>query len=224
MKILAIDTSSKYLCLGLYEDGRFYEYNLELGRKLSSLLVPSIKRLLDALGWEAADIDYFACGLGPGSFTAMRIGLAAVKAFSWSLGKPLVGVSSLDIIAAGIADTSRFIIPVVDAKRNMLYCSFYKITRGQMKRVSGYMLLTEEEFLKKAKSNSIITGDGLILYKEKILANIKGVLILDKDYWYPMARNLIKLALVKIRRKQFYSPFKVKPIYIYPKECQIKSK
>ena len=78
MKILGIDTTTGRLCLGLYVDGKFYEYSLEVGRKLSALLVPTIQRVIDAAGLKIADIDYFACGLGPGSFTGMRIGLATI--------------------------------------------------------------------------------------------------------------------------------------------------
>ena len=79
MKLLGIDTTTKRLCLGLYVDGKFYEYSLQVGRSLSALLVPAIQRVICAVGLKITDIDYFACGLGPGSFTGMRIGLATIK-------------------------------------------------------------------------------------------------------------------------------------------------
>ena len=223
MKILAVDTATKILSLGIYDDARIYAYNLEVGTRLSSLLAQTIKRALDVLNWEAADIDYFACGLGPGSFTGMRVGVATIKGLAWSLNKPIIGISTLDILAQGVKAGGAKIIPIVDAKRNLIYCSVYKTEGVIQKRITPYLLLTEAQFQKKMRARSIIFGDALPLYKENILRNIKNVTILDKDYWYPRGHNIIELALERIREGRFSSAFKVKPIYLYPKECQIKN-
>src|SRR3990167_8720388 len=109
MKILGIDTSTKFLSLGISEDDKIYEYNLELGRQMSDLLSPTIKKVLDALGWRINDIDYFACGLGPGSFTGMRVGIATVKGLAFSLNKPVVGISTLDILARNAATLGDYV-------------------------------------------------------------------------------------------------------------------
>jgi tRNA threonylcarbamoyl adenosine modification protein YeaZ len=222
MKILGIDTSTKFLCLGLSDDRKIYEYNLEVERALSTLLSVTIKRSLDALGWKASDIDYFACGLGPGSFTGIRVGVAAIKGLSWVTHKPVIGVSSLDIIAGNARNPDQPVVTIIDAKRNLIYCGIYKIKNGALIRTAPYMLLTETEFLKKVPRNAIITGDALNLYKEKILRYVKGAKLLEKDYWYPKAHNIIELALDKVKEKKFSDSFKIKPIYLYPKECQIK--
>lgn len=224
MKILGIDTSTKFLCLGIYNDNKIYEYNLDLGRKLSALITVTIKRVLDALGWKVKDIDYFACGLGPGSFTGMRVGIATVKGLAFSLNKPVVGVSTLDILARNAGITAAYVIPVVDARRNLIYCSIYRNKFGQAARIKPYMLLTIDEFFTKAKlkDNAVILGDAVNLYKQKILMQMKNVTVLDNDYWYPKAHNIIALALERIKAKKFDNPFDIKPIYLYPKECQIR--
>ncbi|MCX5715039.1 MAG: tRNA (adenosine(37)-N6)-threonylcarbamoyltransferase complex dimerization subunit type 1 TsaB, partial [Candidatus Omnitrophica bacterium] len=118
MKILGIDTTTKFLCLGLYDNGKYYTCDLELGRRHSTLLVPIIKRTLDSLGWDIAEVDYFACGIGPGSFTGVRIGLAAIKGFAFGLKKPVIAIPSLDIMALNCASIKgdKTIIPVIDAK------------------------------------------------------------------------------------------------------------
>lgn len=223
MKILGIDTTTKFLCLGVYDDERVYEYNLETGVKLSSLLGVTIKRVLDALGWHIGDIDYFACGLGPGSFTGMRVGLATIKGLSWSLKKPIVGISTLDILARNALGVSASIAPVIDAKRGLIYCSIYKTKNGTLKRIAPYMLLNENELLKEIPKNTVVFADAVSLYKENISKKIKGVKILDKDYWYPQGRHIIALALERIKEKKFSHAFDIEPIYLYPKECQIKS-
>ena len=223
MKILGIDTTTKFLCLGLADGNKFYDYNLDLGTRHSVLLVPTIKRVLEALNWRIDQIDYFACGVGPGSFTGIRVGLATIKGLAWSLKKPVVGISTLDIIAKTVKQTQRYIVPSIDAKRNLIYCGIYKIKGGILKRTSPYMLLTVDEFLKKIADDAVLLGDALALYKERILNKKVKVDILDTDSWYPKAHNLITLAQERIKERKINNPFDIKPIYLYPKECQIRS-
>ncbi|MDD4953944.1 MAG: tRNA (adenosine(37)-N6)-threonylcarbamoyltransferase complex dimerization subunit type 1 TsaB [Candidatus Omnitrophica bacterium] len=223
MKILAIDTSTRFLCLGLSEGKRIYEYKLELGTKHSALLIPTIKRALDALGWRMPDIDYFACGLGPGSFTGIRIGVATIKGLSWAMGKPALGVPTLDILAQNIKDVEGDIAVALDAKRGLIYCGIYRKKKDKISRLRPYMLLSCQEFFKAVKPGSIILGDAAGLYHQEMAKYIKGVNILDKDSWYPLPYNIITLAMAGIKDKKAASSATLKPIYLYPKECQIKT-
>jgi len=225
VKILGIDTTTRFLCLGIYNDTKIYEYNLDLGRRLSALITTTVKRVLDALGWQINDIDYFACGLGPGSFTGLRVGIATVKGFAFSLNKPVAGISTLDILARNAGIAGAYVIPIVDAKRNLIYCSIYRKRNGKLTRIKPYMLLTIDELLGqiKIKDNTVILGDALSLYKQKILMNRKNVTVLDKDYWYPNGRNIIDLAIERINSKKVNSAYEIKPVYLYPKECQIRN-
>ncbi|MBI4706329.1 MAG: tRNA (adenosine(37)-N6)-threonylcarbamoyltransferase complex dimerization subunit type 1 TsaB [Candidatus Omnitrophica bacterium] len=223
MKILAIDTSTKYLCIGVFCDGKVHEYNLETGRELSRLIAVTIDRVLKAVGLEPADIGYFACGLGPGSFTGMRVGVSFIKGLAWVNKKKVIGISTLDILAKGIKSANQDIVPVIDAKRNLFYSCIFSNANGRLRRKTPYLLLNQQELLKKIKPQSIILGDGVPLLGNHIFGAIRGAEILDKDYWYPKAHNIIELALEKIKNKSFNSAFDIKPIYLYPKECQIRN-
>jgi tRNA threonylcarbamoyladenosine biosynthesis protein TsaB len=222
MKILAIDTSTNFLCLGLSDGERFYECNLELGRRLSSLLIPTAEKAIRVLGWRINDINYFACGLGPGSFTGLRLGLSALKGLSWALNKPLVGIPSLDILAAQIKEEQRPLAVIIDARRGLVYCGLYRNKNGRVKRIAPYALFNEKELLGGLKDNSIVLGNAVNLYREKILNKVKSATILSQDYCYPNARNMMELALERIRDKKITGVFDIRPIYLYPKECQIK--
>ncbi len=222
MKILGIDTSTKFMCIGLYDGAKLYEYNLEVGRLLSGLLNTTIKRVLDAAGLDAEGIDYFACGLGPGSFTGMRIGISYIKGLSWALKKPVVGISTLDILAYELKEEAGPIIPIIDAKRGLIYCAIFKKERGRLTRIKPYLLLNEKELLKNIRPGSIILGDGIRLYREQILKHIPQLKFLESEFWYPKAHNIIELAIEKIGEKKIIDTFRIKPIYLYPKECQIK--
>jgi len=224
MKILAIDTSTRFLCLGAWEDGKVYEYNLEVATLLSDLLEPTVKRVLAALAWRIEDIDYFVCGLGPGSFTGLRVGVAFMKGLGWSLKKPIVGVPTLDTLAKGASLSDAYIMPVIDAKRNLIYCSLYKSKNNNLKKILPYMLLDEDSLVTKAKADTVFLGDAIGLYKDRIMARAKGARLMDKDWWYPKAHNMIELALGKIKNNKKTDAFDIEPIYLYPKECQIRVK
>ncbi|MFH1397625.1 MAG: tRNA (adenosine(37)-N6)-threonylcarbamoyltransferase complex dimerization subunit type 1 TsaB [Candidatus Omnitrophota bacterium] len=230
MKILGIDTSTRYLSLGLYDTGKFYEFKLELGIRLSAFLTTTIQRVLNSLNWRIKDLDYFVCGLGPGSFTGLRIGLATIKGLAWAARKPIVGIPTLDILAQGAIAPDVILMPLVDAKRSLIYGSCYQCQKGALKRLMPYSLLSPRDFLNKAKkiignkkfNNILIFGDGINLIKDRAYLGMKGVKILDKDYWYPRPGNILCLGLDKIKAKKLDNVFEIQPIYLYPKDCQVK--
>jgi len=222
VKILALDTTTDYLSLGLSEGEKAYEYRLQAGKKMSLLLAQTIKRAVLALGWKIQEIDYFACGLGPGSFTGVRMGLSTIKGLAWPFKKPVVGISTLDILAKGVEAEGRTVFAAIDAKRSLIYCSAYKNSAGRQKRIMPYRLLTPDEFIGTLKPDSVVTGDAIALYKEQILRKARGVKIAEKEYWYPRSKPMIALAKEKIREKIYGSAFEALPVYLYPKECQIR--
>jgi tRNA threonylcarbamoyladenosine biosynthesis protein TsaB len=231
MKILALDTSSRFLCIGLVNGKNFYEYRIDAGVALSRVLAPVIERVLAAAGIGVADIEYYAVGLGPGSFTALRIGHAAVKALAWSNRKAVIGIPTLEILAAHPLIPDGLVVPVVDAKRALVYCGWYVKTPGGTRKVYPDQLLPLDGFisrLKKIKSarkekRIIMTGDGLTLYADRIKAVFPGIMFIEKDFWYPQPQTLISLSLRQMRARKTMSAFELEPIYLYPQECQIKT-
>ena len=219
MKILAFDTTTKFLSLAVYNEGSVCEYNLETANRLSLLLVPTIRRVLDALKLDISDIDYFAAGLGPGSFTGIRIGLSASKAFALALDKPLIGIPTLDALALNSPVTDKDIITAVDAKRGLVYSCIYRYKSGRLIKSSPYALLSKENFLKSLKSAGIILGDALMVYRDEILKFALPAAFTDRDCWYPKAHNIISLAAQSIKKG---GPFNSGPIYLYPEDCQVK--
>jgi tRNA threonylcarbamoyladenosine biosynthesis protein TsaB len=219
------------MALGLLEGGRVYEYDLSVERRLSALLGPAVKRVTDTLSWKMEDIDYFACGIGPGSFTAVRIGMSLMKGLAWSLRKPMVGISTLDSIAKN-APAQGYIVPVMDAKRDLVYTAVYTVKGREMRRNSPYLLVNKDGLFKilkgkisrSRKETVTFLGDGLELLRNDIPLHAAGAVLLDKDYWYPKGHIIVELALERIRGKKLSDAFNLEPIYLYPKECQISRK
>lgn len=233
MKILAVDTTTDMLCIGLRGGGRQMEYDLLAGRKHAAFCLPALERILAGTGWKMREIDYFACGLGPGSFTGIRTGVSTVKGMAWVLNKPVAGVPSLDILARNALETRAAfgeeptrqggcVIAVSDARRGLLYACIYKKDANGLRRVSGYMLVSPQDLLKRIKDGSIILGDGVPLLKNALKGSGKRVHILDKDHWRLQSRHLLYLAAAKIASGELSDALRLKPVYLYPKECQIR--
>ncbi len=224
MIILGIDTSTKFLCLAAQDAaGKVYELRLEAGKKLATILAPNIKRVLDSLGLSVKDVDYFACGTGPGSFTGIRIGLSTIKAMAFACKKPVVGISSLDILAMNAAGKRGAICPAVDAKRGLVYYSVYKSVSSSIKRLAPYKLGPPGELAGiKMVGPRFFLGDAVRLYKEDVFSRIKGAECLDEEHSYPRPGNIISLAKERIEARQAKSSFELQAAYLYPKECQIR--
>src|SRR3989304_5415259 len=108
MKILSIDTSTKTFSLAV-SDGEeiLRSRNIKITRVLSSSIIPSIHQILKKAGIALSQLDGFAVGLGPGSFTSLRVGLSTIKAFALATGKPVVGIPSLDVLALNVLERDR---------------------------------------------------------------------------------------------------------------------
>lgn len=223
MKILAIDTSTKFLTLGLSKNSKLLgQLNLELGRKLSDEIIRALQKFLKKHKIGLSDLDGFAVGVGPGSFTGLRIGLSTIKGFSLVLNKPIVGVSSLDILAESIAAGSeKLICPIIDAKRELVYSCVYKKT-SKLKRTSKYMLVSVKDLLNEINQDTIFLGDGIVLYKDAIKRKLgKKAHFASEKSWYPKAIDLLSLSRDKFKTKKAMNAHELQPLYLYPKECQV---
>jgi len=218
MKILAIDTSTDYLSIAITNGKRtLAAFHRKVSRRHSDLLIPTIKTLMKRSGLKPKGISAIFIGIGPGSFTGLRIGVATVKAMAYALKKPIVSVGSLDAIAANAAIHKGFIMPVLDARKNKLYACLYKSDGKRTKRISRYMLLTAEELAKKVKGKDILyMGDGVEILKAAGIAHPRGV-----KYWEPRAERIGRLGLKDLKKKRFKSAEELEPLYLYSKECDI---
>ncbi|MCC6859325.1 MAG: tRNA (adenosine(37)-N6)-threonylcarbamoyltransferase complex dimerization subunit type 1 TsaB [Bryobacterales bacterium] len=124
MKILSIDTTREFGSLALCDSGEIVEeVLLHSPEGFSTVLFERTGRLLRAHDWEPGDVDCFAAASGPGSFTGVRVGLAAAKGLAQALGKPVVAVSNLQALASCGSGPLR--APLLDARRGEVYAALY---------------------------------------------------------------------------------------------------
>jgi tRNA threonylcarbamoyladenosine biosynthesis protein TsaB len=124
--LLAIDTSTQLAGLALYDGSVRAEMAWQAGRKHSVQLLPEIDRLLALIGVERDQLTAIAAARGPGSFTGVRVGLAAAQGLALALGLPAYGVCSLDVLAAGQEASALPVRPLLDAGRNRFATALYQ--------------------------------------------------------------------------------------------------
>jgi len=230
MNILAIDTSTKFLSIAVAKGENIlatFKDNGEL--KHSELIISAIDSALVKSGLKLKAIDCLAISIGPGSFTGLRIGVATVKAINLALDVPIVAIPTLDAIAYNFtAEDADVLCPILDAKKNKIYTSFYKKPSPHfvnaktvgIHRMEDYLLTDIENLLKLINKPTLIFGDAIEIYKDYLKKN-KNINISAKD-WYPKAEVVAKLGLEKAKKRKFENPDKLVPMYLHSKYCQIK--
>ena len=203
MNILATDTSSQALCVAIRTDS-YFESRTSEGRSLqhSERLMPTVLELCRNAGIETKDIDLFACTRGPGSFTGLRIGMAAFKGMAYAAGKPLVSVSTMEILASCVPCFDGAIVTVLDAKKQRWYLgAFEKRTADKAIRLMPDTDGTEAdlEAALEPYSRILVTGPDAEDFAPKI-ATLFGEkqIIVDNTSGESKASALISCALDRL--------------------------
>ena len=166
MKILALDTSSRAASCALLEGprplGSFY---IDAQLTHSQTILPMVQELLRQSKQELRDVDLFAVSNGPGSFTGLRIGAAAVKGLAHGFGKPCLGISTLEGLAYNLQGQSGVACAVMDARCQQVYCALFDLDEGCRRLTEDSALPLEElkELLKKQEKTVTLVGDGAVL-------------------------------------------------------------
>ena len=157
MLILAMESTAKAASVALVRDGTLVAQSIQCsGLTHSRTLLPMAEDLLKNAGVKLSEVDRFAVAHGPGSFTGVRIGVAAVKGLAWAAEKPAVGVSTLEAMAwHGVAaGDGSLICCAMDARRNQVYNALFEIRNGTPVR------LTEDRAISLEALNSDLKADG----------------------------------------------------------------
>ncbi len=228
MNILSLETSTKQFSLSV-SDGEKVVKNrtMVLDKVLSDSIVPAIDRILKDSKMSLSQVDALVIGLGPGSFTSLRVGLSTVKALAFAGDKPVIGVPSLDAVALNVGKTSATICVIADAKRNLVYACLYENPQGHLKRKSEYLLVSLHDLLERIDTNTIFVGDGVTVFKPNIeiyFSTKDSKLEIDfasEIQAHPHAKNLSVLAQDDLKKRKFANIDKLVPLYLYPEDCQV---
>ena len=183
MRILSFETSAKAASVALLQDGILLgEYFQNSGQTHSRTVMQMAEDLLKNCDLTASDVDAVACASGPGSFTGVRIGLAAAKGFAWGREIPLIGVSTLEAMARNVAMAEGVYCAAMDARRNQVYTALFELKNGVFSRLvedSAISIAELSEQLKGLKQTIYLVGDGAALCY-RMLEDVSGLVLLPE--------------------------------------------
>ena len=164
MKVLGIESSAKSASVALTDNGKIIgSFYINNGLTHSQTLMPMVENVLHCANISVNDIDLFAVNKGPGSFTGVRIGVAAVKGMADVQNKPCIGISTLESMAYNVTDNNCIVCAVMDARCNQVYSALFDITDGKLCRLCEDMAISIESLKKMMKNYEkmkIFVGDG----------------------------------------------------------------
>jgi tRNA threonylcarbamoyladenosine biosynthesis protein TsaB len=178
MTILAIDTSNYPLGVALIEDNQVLgEYITNLKKNHSVRIMPAIQTLMRDCERVPAQLTKIVVAKGPGSYTGVRIGVTIAKTMAWSLKIPLVGISSLEVIAAGAGRYfDGYISPLVDARRGQVYTGLYQYQSGVLTIAKEDRLVLSADWAaalkEEVKKPILFVGNDLLLHRDVIEASL----------------------------------------------------
>ncbi len=226
MKLLAIDTATLVASVAVVDDHDVLAVRDSGVSSHSDNLLVRVDEVLAEAGLKLAELDGVAVGLGPGSFTGLRIGMSSAKGLAYAAGKPLYGVSSLAAVALDLAadrdSTGVLYVPVLDARRSEVFAGFYRYDGDRLHAVADECVVPPAELAERVRAVAddaatvIVGGDATELYAED-LAPIGDVVGPDRT---PLATNVARVCLASPERVDIL--IAGAPVYIRPSEAEIK--
>lgn len=169
MKILALDTSALTATAAVLDgDTIVCEESTTTKLTHSQTIMPMVDDLLRKASLDIGDIDLFACSVGPGSFTGLRIGIGTIKGLAYGCEKKVCAVSTLEALAYNIPFSDFLIAPIMDARREQVYNALYKWENGKLITIEEPRAISIEELCASLNKKTVFVGDGVKVYKEKI--------------------------------------------------------
>ena len=222
--ILAINTSTLQFSLALIgQSGTVAgEIYLSAGKRHFGGLFPSLDFLLKSLGTGKSNITGVAVALGPGSFTGLRVGLASAKGLAHALNVPIVGVSSLEALAAQVAHSSLPITALIESRRNDVFVAqFQGSPEGQLSRISDDQCFSYESLSKYLKLPSLFVGCDYETMSAKLTGTVNSGLVLAQPHlWSVSASSVGYIGLGRLLSGDIDNPAALVPTYLRPPDIR----
>jgi tRNA threonylcarbamoyladenosine biosynthesis protein TsaB len=193
MRILALETTEPSGSLAAMTDGNLLaELSLDPTQRSAQALAPAMVALLKQVGWRPRDVELVAVSEGPGSFTGLRIGVTTAKVFAYAVGADILGIDTLEAIAAAApADVAKVSV-AMDAQRGQIVATNYRRRPdGWFEPTEPQRLMAVEAWLEQLPAEIAVTGPVLAKLGPKLPSHVR---LLDPGYWLPRASAVARLA------------------------------
>ena len=201
MKILGVDSSATAASAAVLSDGKILSLTFSnTGLTHSQTLLPMVENTLKTAGVSVNDIDLFAISNGPGSFTGVRIGVAAIKGIAQPLSKKCAAISTLEVIAKSLENTGCYAVAVMDARCNQVYTAQFDCRNG-FNRVTDDEAITIDELAEKLKDVTqpiVLIGDGAKVTYNKMHEKFTNISMASASICYQSASDVALVAAEKL--------------------------
>lgn len=232
MLILAFDTSGFAGSVALLDSARILaERMLDPKRRSAQTLAPAMAGILAEAGARPADVRLTATTIGPGSFTGLRIGVTAAKTFAYAAGCDVIGLSTLEVIAAQVPERRTATIhAILDAQRKELFLATYQIsssggvTKGdslpQLHRLAPDRIIAADAWLAELAPGTIVTGSGVDRLIDRLPT---GTIVVEPSLREPQAATVGRLAWQAFQAGRRDDLWKLAPAYLRPSAAEEKA-
>lgn len=222
--ILGLETATDQVSVAIGgHEGVLGMFEVVRGRRHAETLAPAIEFVCAQSGVELGEIGLVAVDVGPGLFTGMRVGLATGKALAYALRVPMIGISSLDLLAFPLRYGARAVAAVIDARKGEVFHAVYRPAPGGIQRVADPVVGSVDDLvadLMLIGHDLVLVGDGAQRYRERIAADVRCEFA-DQFLSYPSAAPLVQLAHARALREDWVSPHEIHPLYLRAPDAQI---
>lgn len=226
MYVLGIDTATMVCSIGLVNEQRSVaEMTLHTRKTHSERLLPMVQQLVADADLTPRDLSGVAVSIGPGSFTGLRIGITTAKSLAFALQIPVVGVPTLDALAAQFSYSRHLVCPVIDAQKGNVYTTLYRVEGVYPQRINEYRVMNMEEllgYLQTRGESVVLTGE-----TELYAAQLGEMPEIPLLHWAPALQSMPRgaviaaLGLRKLQQGQTEDPGVLAPLYIRRSEAEV---
>src|SRR6185503_12985507 len=217
--LLAVDTSTAQIGLALYDGAQVNgEFAWRSSQRHTVELAPAISDLLTRCGFTMEDVRALGVALGPGSFTSLRVGLSLVKGLALSRHIPLVGIPTLDILAAAQAASKLSLGVAIQAGRGRFAVGWYKSSRNGWQAKADARVVTVEKLIDEIKSPSILCGEFTFEERERLAKENVNIRLASPAQSVRRPAVLAELAWARWQTGHVDDEASLAPIYLHTAE------
>lgn len=203
--------------------GLIAEIRLNVKTTHSERLMTAISQVLAQAGLDLAEIDVFAVASGPGSFTGLRIGMSTVKGLSYSTGRPMVTVPTLEAFAWNFPFSMHPVCLMLDARRGEVYSALFRWKDDCYVREIEETSIHPEKMLARLDGDVLFAGEGVTLYMDIIREKLgQRAWVAPPDKMVPAPSAIAMLGLRKALAGELTDPMDAVPFYIRRSEAEVK--
>ena len=216
MKVLGIDTSGYANAVGVINGNQILaDFVFEARNDSLEKIVANIDFVLKEAGLTLDDIDGFGVGLGPGSWTGIRVGVTVGKILAFSTNKPVAGVPTLEVLACAADNILATVCPIIDAgTKNTIYAALYRLKDGAVSRISEYYIGDVPGLARIVKEPVVFVGSGANSYRQQIgqvFGSPSGIRIIESA---PRGAVVALLAAGRLERGESDDTLSLEPLYL----------